>query len=357
MRASWFRAAIIVSLAATALAAAPALPHAPVRQLVGPLWTPTASELTTLDRGLAIVKTLPASTSEEITFIGAIQINAPASRFVERFRDIERLDGGRGIPRIKRLSQPATPDDVKALELNAGDLKSLRACTPGECALKLPSTVIARFQREVDWNAPDAATRANKIVREMLLDRLAAYQRDGDRALQAYHDHEAPLSGAESTKAVLARDTLLGAHLPQLLTYVKDFPRASLPGAEDFYFWADVEFGLKPTLRLSHVTIYRAPPNQAGIAYAIVTKQLYASHYFQSAVEVRFLVEEPQSVTTPGSAPRFYLVCWINARSDGMTGMLGPIIRLQVRRKSRTGVIDYLERVKSRVEGTPTAGV
>jgi hypothetical protein len=98
--------------------------------------------------------------------------------------------------------------------------------------------------------------------------------------------------------------------------------------------------------------IYRAPPNPAGISYAIVTKQLYASHYLHSTLEVRFLVDDGRGPSGRGC----YLVCWFDARSDGFTGILGPIIRIQARRKFRANLLDYLQHVKERLEGLPSNG-
>jgi hypothetical protein len=39
-------------------------------------------------------------------------------------------------------------------------------------------------------------------------------------------------------------------------------PTADLPGADSFYYWEKVTFGLKPTIRVNHAVIYRAPREQ-----------------------------------------------------------------------------------------------
>lgn len=41
---------------------------------------------------------------------------------------------------------------------------------------------------------------------------------------------------------------------------------------------------MKPTTRLNHTVVYRGAPDVMGV---IATKQLYATHYFHGALEVR----------------------------------------------------------------------
>ena len=51
---------------------------------------------------------------------------------------------------------------------------------------------------------------------------------------------------------------------------------------EDTFYWDNVNFGLKPTLRIVHVlTMGGEEPDQP--AYVIAEKQLYSSHYFETA--------------------------------------------------------------------------
>jgi hypothetical protein len=326
--------------------------HDGLRLLLRPAWTPSASELTAMDAGTPIVRQVPADTNEDLTFVGAVRIDAPAERFVERFRDIERFDNGKSMLRVRQFGSPPILDDLARLELRERDLRSLATCTPGDCDVMLPGPAITRFQKEIDWKSPAATGRANAIAREVLLARLQAYQRGGDRALTPYHYRATPLDTQPSFQAVLARTAPVAMFLPELFAYLRDFPRAAPAGADDFYYWSEVEFGLKPTLRLNHVTIYRAPPNPAGILYAVVTKQLYSSHYFHTALEVRFLVDDGRA---PGGSG-FYLVTWIDARSESLTGLLGPIIRVQARRKSRAGIAEYMQSVKEKLETTPAKG-
>ena len=67
--------------------------------------------------------------------------------------------------------------------------------------------------------------------------------------------------------------------------------------------------------------------------YVVATKQLYANHYFHTALEVRALVDDESK---PGQA--HYLVVLNMARSDGLTGVFGGMVKSKVRSASRSGM-------------------
>jgi len=48
-----------------------------------------------------------------------------------------------------------------------------------------------------------------------------------------------------------------------------------------------VKFGLKPTLRVVHLLTMNGKPGDP-IAFAIAEKQLYSSHYFETALDFSF---------------------------------------------------------------------
>ena len=62
-------------------------------------------------------------------------------------------------------------------------------------------------------------------------------------------------------------------------------------------YWQETEFGLKPTLRISHLTIRESPQDAL-----VVSKMPYASHYFWTGVELRVLVPDPSRALASGSS-------------------------------------------------------
>jgi hypothetical protein len=312
----------------------------------------SASDLRTLDEGSAVIKTLETPVREELAFVAAVYFDAPAETFVERFRDIVRFESGPGIPQIERFSSPPRLEDLESLTLPRTDVTALRRCHPGDCDVKLSAEAMRRFREDVDWASPNAALQADEVAREMILDLVRAYQAEGSTALGHYEDGDEPLSVAEQFRALLENSDPLPVPVPELLSYLDDYPHGRLPGAEDFFYWTVVDFGLRHTIRVNHVTIYplgeKPPPS--GVRYVIAIKQLYASHYFHTTLELRFLVDDDRRGGSGTS-----LISITRSRNDGMTGFKGLFLRPIIRSRSREAVRRYLDQVKRQVESPAPA--
>ena len=213
----------------------------------------------------------------------------------------------------------------------------------------------------MDWTSEDAGRQADDVARTMVLDLLRAYQARGNAALGSYVDGKRPLAVAEHFRSLLASRDPLPAPVPALLAYLDEYPRGLPDGADEFFYWTVVDFGMKPTIRVNHVTICPlADRPSTGVAYAIATKQLYASHYFHTTLELRFLLDRTDAAGRDGSV----LISITRSRNDGMTGFRGLFLRPIIRRRSRAAVRGYLEHVKRQVERpadepieTPARGV
>lgn len=301
----------------------------------------SADDLRALDAGSAVIKSLDTPIREELAYVGVVYADAPPERFIERFRDIERFEAGRGIPKIGRFGSPPRLEDLESLVLPATDVEALSQCHPGDCDVKLSAAAMSRFRDEVDWSSPNAVGQANEVSREVILELVQAYQADGNAVLGYYDDGDDPLSVAEQSRALLDSTDALPAPVPALFAYLDNYPHGRPAGAEDFFYWTVVDFGLKPTIRVNHVTIYPLATTQlSGVAYAIAIKQLYASHYFHTTLELRFLVAHGR-----GSS----LISITRSRNDGMTGVKGLFLRPIIRRRSSSGVRGYLEHVRRQV--------
>jgi hypothetical protein len=300
-----------------------------------------------LDAGSAVIRSLDTPIHEELAYVGAVYIDAPSERFVERFRDIVRFEGGPGIPQIARFGSPAKLQDLASLTLPPADLATLRLCRPGECDVKLSAAAMLRFRDEVDWASPKAARQADEVAREMIFALVRAYQTEGNAALGHYDDGDETLSVSDHFRALLTSTDPLPVPVPELLAYLDDYPHRRLAGAEDFFYWTVVDFGLKPTIRVNHVVIYPLPgsPPPSGVRYAIAIKQLYASHYLHTTLELRFLIDDDREDGRTAS-----LISITRSRSDGMTGFKGLFLRSIIRRRSRDAILRYLDQVKRQVE-------
>jgi len=303
-------------------------------------------DLRALDAGKAVVKILDTPVRRELAYFGVVHIDAQPERFVDRFRDIERFERGPGIPQIGRFGIPPQTEDLASLTLPAKDVSALATCRPVDCDVKLSTAAMARFRNQVDWSSPNAALQVHDVARTMILELVSSYQANGNAALGQYDDGGESQPVAGEFRALITSDNLLSLPAPGLMAYLEEFPRGQPTGAEDFFYWSMVDFGLKPTVRVNHVIIYPLAGRPSGVSYVIAIKQLWASHYFQSALELRFLVDDQRRADRPG----FYLLSITRSRIDGTSGLRGSLLRPVISYRSRTAVRGYLDYLKRQVE-------
>ena len=133
---------------------------------------------------------------------------------------------------------------------------------------------------------------------------------------------------------------VLTRYMPDMRRYLLEYPKSGLPEATSFLYWQETEFGLKPVIRINHLTI------REGVDDTVVaSKMLYASHYFWTGLELRALVSD----TSRGSG--FWFVTVNRSRSDGLSGFTGMLVRGRVRSEVQDGVLAALRSTKARLEG------
>jgi hypothetical protein len=269
-----------------------------------------------------------------------VKIEGEPDELIESYRDIVQFEAGTGVLQIGRFSEPPRAEDLASLTLEPDDLEDIQDCRPGDCGIKLSDTAMAAFQG-VDWDRRDAREEATKLARRMIVEFLESYRSGGNQALGVRHDKKAPLLVARQFEEMMV-DPDLPVLFPELLRFLLDYPAASLPRSEQFFYWSKVDFGLKPVIRLNHVAIYR--PEGETVKYVMASKMLYTTHYFNTGVELKFLARNP------GDAGSYYLVVANRSRSDGLTGFTGAMLSGKIRGKARDGLESYLRSVKARME-------
>ena len=149
---------------------------------------------------------------------------------------------------------------------------------------------------------------------------------------------------------MIGRASVLPDVIPELRQYLLDYPNASLANAESFFYWEKVEFGLKPTIRMNHAVIYRSRAEGRDFG-AVAIKQLYATHYFHTALDLSVCVDD----ATAGKA-RFYLLTLKGSQQEGLTGVKGSMLRKIVVDKTRDSLESALASIKRTVEQERPAG-
>jgi hypothetical protein len=302
------------------------------------------ADLAALSSGKAYAAALPGSVNREIITVGAVRVMAPAERTVTVLRDIPRLESGKAFRHTRLLSRPPVLEDFAALQLSPEDVTELKKCRPGACSFNLTKEDLALVAR-MNWDGPDVVSKLNQLARRAALDYVNAYRRGGNRELAIYVDKERPTFVADEFEEMVRRMRLLPTHLPDLTAVLLTPPAGPYPrGFEDLYYWSEAVFGLKPVVRINHVVL-QSFPAESSVRYAVATKQLYANHYFHTALEIRVLVQDE---AIPGRA--HYLLVLNMARSDGLTGMFGGLVKAKAQSSALSGLKLALEAIKRRVE-------
>lgn len=339
---------LITTLAAAALIAAfspPLSGQAPSRQDLTRSLTSRFGmddmQRAVIAAGLDSAEPLVSPASDGVALIGSIWVEAPAAFYLDWAASFADFDRGSSVQAVRRLSNPPRLSDFDGMTLSKTELRDLSRCRVGDCALQLDAASINRVAA-VDWRAPGAEARATAVIREMMFGIASRYAGIGDAGLPNYHDSKRTTDVADICASLLDEEAASGLTPPELLAYLGGRPGDALPRSTSYLFWTTNTFGLKPTTRLNHTVVYRGAGD--GTAGIVVTKMLYATHYFHGGLELRHVMADP-------AAPdRFLLVDVTRTRSDGLTGLTGAVIGDTVRRRGLESLRKYLRFTKHAVE-------
>ena len=304
----------------------------------------TDAQIAEVQRGRAVTLSLPGSIDRELVAAGAVHIDAPAERLLEVMRDIQKFESAKGFLKTVRISDPPRGSDFAELTLPEEDVEDLRRCRPGDCEVKLSERAFEQLSK-IDRHARDADAQIQQFARQMAFDAVEGYRKRGKAAFDRSFDEHPPRPVAAEFDQMLASTPWLTKTMPGLADYLARYPNAPKPeGMEEYFYWSFVEFGLKTVLRVNHVVLYPLPGDGPG-RWALANRQIYASHYFQNALEVRLLVDDPAQ-----QARSHYLMVLNVARPDGTTGLFGGLVRYKIRSGAREALRKTLVGTKQRCE-------
>ena len=325
-----------------------AIVHAAVARVPLPIFTDlglTSQQIAAIDAGRPVAKVLPWGDPSEVYVFGAVHVDGSPDTYLEAARDVRRLSGTPGYRGIGEIREDATVADLSALAFDAGDVEALKTCREGSCDVQLPTSGIQLFRDRVDWSRPDAADQANALARPGVLQLVQAYRRGGNDALGEYRDKQHPARVADQFRTMIGRASALPDVLPELRRYLLEYPRAELAGADSFFYWEKVAFSLKPTIRVNHAVIYRG--RSQGRDFGVVAiKQLYATHYFHTALDLSVCVDDGATAAPHG----FYLLTLKGSEQNGLTGVQGSIVRKVVVDRTRSSLETALASIKRSIE-------
>ena len=192
---------------------------------------------------------------------------------------------------------------------------------------------------------PTWTNQVNQLLQKRALERLLAYQREGNEALGVYNDKRDPTAVPEQFAYLLSYGNALPEHVPDFYHYLLVYPQRKPANFEETFYWAKVKFGLKPTLRIVHMVTMRGSPTDP-IACAIAQKQLYSSHYFQTALDLSVCVREGDDPKHPG----FYLIKALGSEQAGLSGPKGSIVRKAAVDRAVSNLEEGLAAIRDTIE-------
>jgi hypothetical protein len=305
----------------------------------------TDDQISAIRGGQAVAKSLHSRIADEIFVFGAVYIHATPESYLIFSRDFDRLRTLPGYLAIGEFSDPPELSDLKDFTFDAEDIKALRDCKPGDCQIQMPASSIEELHKSVDLSAPDAEQKVTELLQKTVLERLVAYQRAGNQVLGVYNDKRNPTEVPEQFKYMLSYSKALPEYLPEFYNYLLTYPDGKPARVDDTFYWAKVKFGLKPTLRVVHVLTMRGS-GPAEPEYTIAEKQLYSSHYFETALDLTFCVPEAVDPKQPG----FYLIMAMGSEQAGLTGFKGSIVRKVAVDRSAASLQKSLMAIKNTLE-------
>jgi hypothetical protein len=306
-------------------------------------------QITAIQNGQPFAKNMEPRSPAEIFVFGVVYINAAPESYVRFASDFNRLSQIPGYLAIKRFSTPPQASDLAGFGFDSDDVKKLKDCKPGNCVVQLPASTMEELRKSVNWSASNVDDEVNQFLQKLALSRLLLYQKEGNRILGAvYNDKSQQVNVADQFKYMISYSQALPRDLPVFYNYLLDYPEAKPANVEESFYWDRVKFGLKPTLRIVHVvTMHGEKPEQP--AYVIAEKQLYSSHYFETALDLTFCIRGNDNPKESG----FYLVKAMGSEQAGLTGVKGSMVRkiavshsVSDLQKSLASIKDVLEHQK-----------
>jgi hypothetical protein len=342
-RALWI--ALLLSASSTA-AAQQANETPPGFSFLAALDAHLVGDLPAVEGGEVVVRSLPTPDRDEVALVGLVHVAVPRAFFLARTSDVAAFLAESGHQAFGVLRSPPVQADFARLTLDPSDAAGLRKCEVLRCSIKLPEqqmTAIASALAQPRGAGPFAPARADSLMHLWLLGLVDDYWTRGDSALPVYDDTRRGERSASGFRQLLAENAPLFRDAPRFMTYLTDSPARLIDGVATTLYWAtDSRPGLKPILSVSQLSTLRGAG--AGEPMLIATKQLYASHYFDSWLDVAALVDDH------ARAPSTDVVLVRRVRFDHLPGRSLFDVRGRVVRKMRDALRDELIHTRQSVE-------
>jgi hypothetical protein len=297
-------------------------------------------DLSSIKQGKLITKLVDGDTKDEVSYISITRIDIPKAFFLNHYaKDVNPIETF-SVLEMGRFGNPPKLTEIQSLQLDSKDIESLKDCKVGKCDMKISSGMMERFGNEIDWSQPDCDGRANKLFRQILFAYIQGYLSGGNAALIEYDDQNQPVSLSEEFNDILKESPYMFKYSPEFYKYLESFPDGKPSGVESYIYWAKEDIGANyNVVSLNHIILLI--PDDTKLSPTIVSKQIYADHYFEAALRFTVAVENTETTT-----PSMYLTYLSRSKIDALrrNGFLTGTIRSRI----QSGLINSMnQRIKA----------
>jgi len=306
----------------------------------------SSTELDTLDTGQVLVKLPKTTETREVAAFAIARVDIPTDFFIKKIRDIENFKKGKNVLQIGKFGNPPVLSDLAGLTIDQVDIDGIKRCKVKNCDLKMSEEFIEKFRKAVDWASPNYRDRVTQLVHQMLLEQLQEYLKRGNTALVKYADKSYSLQPADEMRSLLKPAPYMYGYVAPFQRYLEEFP-VPAPGDganfESFAYWSKEDFGMKPVISITHLTIYTGGVGSSGAV--VVSKGIYASHYLESSLGLTALSRNADSQPV-----RSYLIYANRSRTDALRGIFAGMKRSLIGGRLRDGAKKSMELMKTKLE-------
>src|SRR5262245_23235148 len=226
-------------------------------------------QLQDVQKGEVVTKQLPSPEKQEIAAFGIVKIAGEIATLRERMRDFQKFRQVPQIPEAGRFSDDPSAADLAGLTWPDDDYDALAHCKPGKCDVKMGTAGLERIQKEGDWKAADARTRATAIIKELLASYARAHKTGGNDAMGVVGDKRQPKALAQEFRTLVGNSTYLVDYVPEFNRHLLEYPNDTLENTTDALIWTKDTFGLKPVVSIYHVTVHEPADGTPSLLAAI----------------------------------------------------------------------------------------
>lgn len=312
------------------------------RAFLSATFTLTKEEIGRVDAGHVVARTISARDPREVATLGVVRIKATPEFYVAQLTDIVTFKRDEAVLQIGTFSTPPHLTDVAPLTLDAFDVGKLRDCRIRDCGVQLSADAIEKFRQGVDWRRDDAERQASLVMRQTLVEYVTRYRDAGPSATMQYADQEKSVDVDGEFRSLLESDSAMWQHFAPLRQHLLEYP-ARAPGTTDILYWSKERVSRRNVVSVTHLAIAHLMSGAAD--YAIASRQIYGSHYFDASLGLTVLLPERTDDT-----PSMYVVYLNRSRVDLLDGMFGGFARRIVASRARSLVAEQLARLQRTIE-------